>query len=150
MINECLAPIQIDRLYTLGLDFSIEPEPAENMVLSAGADYKVTETESKDSVRFMTMILTVSADLCDQDKQDDVRASANARLLISGSLPYGVEDDLDKVDRYAVVNLLSMAYSHARSLIMNVSAESPMGPLIIPAIIPTAVVDAREADSKSS
>lgn len=134
------APISIDRMWLTKVDFAIDPEPADKMVVKVDLDLgKGHVNRSDDGVVHETVELAVRALLVNEDDEDDVRMSASASMITEVSTDFPGLSDED-AERYLTRNAVSMSYSHARSCIMAVSAMSPMGGFTLPPILPDEIL----------
>ena len=135
-----LAPISIDRMWLTKVDFDIDPEPADKMVVKVDIDLRSGHvSRSDDGVMHETIELAVRARLVNEDDEEDVRMSASASMVTEVSTDFPNLSD-EAGERYLIRNAVSISYSHARSCIMAVSAMSPMGGFTLPPILPDEIL----------
>lgn len=94
----------------------------------------------------LTLSLDVSVSLYAADEPSDVRMSAGAKIFVEVRCGIPQDGAPEGVGRYLTMNCLSIAYSHARSHIMSLTAASPMRTLMIPAILSSVLADADERE----
>lgn len=141
------APVQIEYMWLVDSAFHLESTPSENMEIGLEVFFdKLEHRRDDDNTAHEKLIVSIPVNLHDADDESDVRFSALARIEIGvmTSSAEGVSDD--QVESYLTTNAVSMAYSHARSCFMTLSALSPMGVLMIPAIMPQDLVREAEED----
>ena len=142
------APISIDRMWLTKVDFDIDPQPADKMVVKVDIDLGRGHVErSDDGTLHETIELSVRALLVNEDDEDDVRMSASASMVTEVSTDFPDLSD-EEGERYLTRNAISMSYSHARSCIMAVSAMSPMRGFMLPPILPDEILRGRDANAE--
>ena len=131
-----IAPIQLDDLFLVSSSFQIADCPAEHMDQKIGLDFTVKQLESSDDKGIVALSLIVKTSLVDCEHEDDEKMQASVEVFVSahGSLPPSITEK--QADEYLLSNAISMAYGHAKTCIMTVSGLSPVGPVMIPAILP--------------
>ena len=142
------APISIDRMWLTKVDFDIDPQPADKMVVKVDIDLgRGHVRRSDDGVMHETIELAVRALLVNEDDEDDVRMSAKASMVTEVSTDFPNLSD-EEGERYLTRNAISMSYSHARSCIMAVTAMSPMGGFTLPPILPDEILRSHNANAE--
>lgn len=141
MSKDILSPFQIDYMFLTDMRFHIEDSPSEKM--EAGVEVSMDSVElRKDGDRSnLDARVSVSADLHDAGNPDNALMSAAVVMRIGVRGNIGADMGDGEVCRILAANAVSLAYSHARSIVNSAAAESPAGTFIIPGIDPWAVVD---------
>lgn len=146
MSESIVAPVQLDNLYVVDSRMHVEPEPAESMREGLDIHYDRGEVTVDGEVVRITLSLDVSVSLYAADEPSDVRMSAGAKIFVEARCGIPQDGAPEGIGRYLTMNCLSIAYSHARSHIMLLTAASPMRALMIPAILPSVLADADERE----
>lgn len=144
MSESIVAPVQLDSLYVVDSRMHVEPDPAESMREGLDIHYERGEVTVEGEVARLTLSLDVSVSLYAADEPSDVRMSAGAKVSVEARCGIPQDGAPDTVKRYLTMNCLSVAYSHARSHLMSLTAASPMGTFMIPTILPSVLADADE------
>lgn len=144
-MTEILAPVQIDSMHVRESSISVADSPAKSMKL--GLRVEVAETEmvedDKADVYRLPIDMTVRITYLNSEDEEDERLSAMANVVARLSISRQL-GERDEAFTYLRRNGVSMAYAHARSYIMTLAALSPIGSLIIPPVVPDALLAERD------
>lgn len=146
MSESIVAPVQLDSLYVVDSRMHVEPDPTESMREGLDIHYERGEVTVEGEVARLTLSLDVSVSPYAADEPSDVRMSAGAKIAVEARCGIPQDGAPDTVKRYLTMNCLSVAYSHARSHLMSLTAASPMGTFMIPTILPSVLADADERE----
>lgn len=146
MSKSIVAPVQLDQIFVVDSRMHVEPNPAESMRESLDIHYDRGELAVEDDVATLALSLEVSVSLSASDEPSDVRMSAGTKVMVTAHCGIPQDGAPDTVKRYLTMNCLSVAYSHARSHLMSLTAASPMGTFMIPTILPSVLADADERE----
>lgn len=140
MSNPILAPIQLDKLYITDSYFHIESDPASKMDIKLDVSCETIQEQIRDEVGELEIRLNVISQLVDADNDKNVKLTAKASVQAKASSPLPQNMDTKDKKRYLYSNTIGLAYSHAKSYILEMTALSPMGAMILPAILPGEMV----------
>lgn len=140
MSNNIFAPLEVRAMFLTASEFSISNEPAENMSISMSISLNDEEQDYDEELgaHLLEQELTVLARLVDQEGEEDERMRASATIHIASRCK--AAKDEPTVMEYMRGSNVSIAYGHARSFIATVTALSPMGQFLIPAVDPEALL----------
>lgn len=140
---EILAPVRIVDMKIQHSAIDIGDSPAKSMIQTVDLGYEASELEEHEKENEFSLAATmkVAASLVNDSNAEDVRAKASATvtIIVAAKRPGNESESID-IRQYLEINSVSMAYAHARSYIMNATAISPMGMLILPPILPDRLV----------
>lgn len=141
-----IAPVNVDDLQVIDCSMHLEPEPAEEMNVSLDIDIQRGDLhiDENDFAR-KSLTLTVATGMSTMEDASDRRFFAFASVLINVSVAMSPDDDRTSIDQYLDANAVSIGYSHARSTIMTMTGLSPLGPYIIPAVLPYELLKDKES-----
>ena len=141
-----IAPINVDGLHIIDCSMHLEPEPAEEMNVSLDIDIQKGDLhiDENDFAR-KGLTLTVATGMSTTEDTSDRRFYASVSVLIDVSVATSPDDDRESIDHYLDANAVSIGYSHARSSIMTMTGLSPLGPFIIPAVLPYELLEDQES-----
>lgn len=132
-----IAPVNVDGLYIIDCSMHLEPEPAEEMNVTLDIDVQRGNLHvDENSIARKNVTLSVKTGMSTMSDASDRRFYASATVLINISVGTSPEDDRESINQYLDANAVSIAYSHARSAIMTITGLSPLGPYVIPAVLP--------------
>lgn len=140
VIPDFIAPIQIEQMYVIDSSFHIEPRPGEDMEQRIGLDFKITNLSIDNGHGKITIELSASSELISKDEAAESKMGVSVTVFASASSDLPDELGDEQAKDYLLTNILSMAYAHAKSYIMTLTALSPMGQMILPAILPIEIV----------
>ncbi|MGR1082668.1 hypothetical protein ACUYFE_01365 [Olegusella massiliensis] len=136
-----IARVNIDSMSVVEANMRVEHQPAESMGLrmSVNLDSTSFDNSSDEEYRY-SLVLRVIAELLNNDDDEDVRMSLMACVDTTVSTS---TDDIteEEAASYLLLNGVSMAYAHARSYLMTLTALSPMRPFVIPPIVPQVFIE---------
>lgn len=140
-----IAPVNIDSLHIIDCSMHLEPEPAEEMNVSLDIDVQRGDLHvDENDVARKSLTLTVVTGMSTMADASDRRFYASVTVLINVSVATSPDDDRESIDQYLDANATSIGYSHARSSIMTMTGLSPLGPYIIPAVLPYELLKDKE------
>lgn len=141
MSRGILSPFQIDYLFVTDSRFHIEESPSERMEAGVEVSMDSMELSREGEQSCLESRVSVSANLHDADNPDKalMTAAVVLRIGVHGNIGTGMGDG--EARRVLAANAVSLAYSHARSIVNSAAAESPARTFLIPGIDPWAVVD---------
>lgn len=139
--NAIIAPIQLNALKVIDVHLKLTGEEADNMKLNLGIEYKTSEVDGNESdgVYALRASLALAASLANPENESDIRLDSGASILIDVSIDASYFKAPEEARDYLAKNALSMAYAHARSVLMTIAGMTPAGDFILPPIIPSAI-----------
>ena len=153
MSDSIFAPLVVKELYVLASDFSIAGSPSENMAnkLNIALDDNSDESELAEGMLSLSQTLSVATHLVREDEPEDERMRAGVTVYIRTECKASEDSEeyLDKMREYMRGSSVSIAYGHARTIIASMTAMSPLGSFIIPAIDPVALLQKAKEDERS-
>ncbi len=153
MSKSIFAPLVVKELYVLASDFSIAGAPSDNMAnkLSIATDDNSDDCELIEGAITIAQTLSVTTRLVSEEDPEDERMHAGVTVFIRTECKASSSDEeyLVKMREYMRGSGISIAYGHARSTIASMTAMSPLGSFLIPAIDPTALLRKMEDEEGS-
>jgi hypothetical protein len=149
MSREIFAPLVVNELYVIACEFQILGNPTDGMVNKL--DFSLDENldvHSEGLSRAIDQTLFVGTRLVNAEDEDDVRMRAAVTVYIQSECKAASDDEnqIKQMVDYMRASGISIAYGHARSCIANMSAMSPVGNFLIPAIDPAALLNKLSSD----
>ncbi|WP_321970647.1 hypothetical protein [Paratractidigestivibacter sp.] len=141
MISDAvIAPIKMRALTVSDVHFRLAEESVGDMKLDLGIDYKTSEPDNNgsDGVYALRANLELSATLANPEDETDIRLDSGINVLIEVAIDCPYFESAEGARDYLATNALSMAYSHARSVLMTIAGMTPASNFILPPIIPSA------------
>ncbi len=136
MENAIIAPIQVNELFLVKSSFQIADSPAAAMDQRLGLDFVVKQLESEGDEGVVGLSLTVETSLVDRENDDEEKMFASVEVFISAHAALPTDGTGRQAEEYLLSNAISMAYGHAKTCIMTMTGLSPVGSVVIPAILP--------------
>lgn len=138
--DSVIAPIKLRTLTISDVHFRLAEESLDDMKLDLGFDYKTSEPDNSGSggVYALRANLGLSATLANPEDPTDIRLDSGTNVLVEVAIGCSCFESAEAACDYLATNALSMAYAHARSVLMTVAGMTPINNFILPPIIPSA------------
>lgn len=149
MSQNVFSPLEVHELFVLASDFGLDQDPVEGMDIKM--EFSLTEEPEEivdidevNELHVQSLQLSVIMRLVSGKEQENQHMHASATVHIKTSCratkaSSGVTD-------YMRLSSISIAYGHARSCISNMTAMSPTGLFLIPAVDPKALLESLKSD----
>ena len=149
MSDGIFAPLSIRELYVVASDFRVEDRPADGMANEIDFTYDdhIDTIQGAGIGRSLTQTLGVTTRLVNSENPEDerLRASVTVRIRTECVASQSDEDHVSRMIDYMRASGISIAYGHARSCIAGITALSPVGSILIPAVDPIALLNYLES-----
>lgn len=139
--NAFVTPLGIDHLYVVDFEFKMHSSPTEHMLAELSVNLNDDERPvfvEESSYYSLSKTVEVSYGLTDAEDPEVKPLRVSIAVHVEATLP--VKDRSEQAEEFMLSSSVSIAYSHARSCIMNLAAMSPVGELVIPTVNPRALV----------
>lgn len=142
-MSDFISPVRIEAMAVRKMNFEVYPPEEEGglateTTTSLSIKMGSIEKNSNCNRYMLSGEVEVAPTVFDKSDARDKRISANVVIMGAISVPdkFGEKYDEKKIEQYLQLNLLSLFYSHARTIIMTALGWSPLKGLILPAIDP--------------